>query len=80
MNPQDPNNLSNAWKRAQRSIKLLLDNDIPVLVDAGNKAKEMYNGQLMMNVDAAPAIFEGPDYPLIVVGNVDCSGTPQEDS
>jgi hypothetical protein len=80
MNPHDPNNLSNAWKRAQIFIKRLLNDDIPVFVAVSNKAKEMYNGQLRTNVDAAPAISEGPDYPVIVVGNVDSSGTPQEDS
>ena len=65
---------------AQTDIKHLLDNGIPVFLAAGNEAELMYNGQLRTSVDETPAIFEGPDCPTAVVGNVDSTRTPHKSS
>ena len=79
-NPQDLNALSSSWRAAQPDIKLLLDNDIPVFVGAGNKALETWNGQLRTNTDAPPGLFEGPDYPIIPAGAVNNKRVPWEKS
>lgn len=75
----DPNrsNLVGARLRQYDDIARLLANDVIVVTAAGNDAKEKdVNGNLRVNVDTAPAVFEGPDYPLIVVGATDFTGTP----
>ena len=75
--PIDPNNLGNDRMALKRFIKELLDSDVPVLVSAGNHAQHYDDdGNLRPNADTVPAIFEGSDYPLIVVGCVDFTGTP----
>lgn len=75
--PINPNNLGKDREKMKVSIKTLLDNDVPVFVSAGNSA-QIYDddGNLRPNVDTSPANFEGPDYPLIVVGATDFTGTP----
>lgn len=50
------------------NIQTLMDNDIPVFVAAGNRSPGR------PNVDTAPQVFAGQDYPLIVVGACDMSG------
>lgn len=75
--PVDPNNLSEFRQRQKDGIKLLLDNDIPVVLSSGNDAREEdKNGNKRTNIDSAPAIFEGPDFPLIVIGATDNTGQP----
>ncbi len=79
--PIDPNNMGGDRVAMKGYIKTLLDNDVPVFVAAGNHAEKYDDhGNLRPNVNTAPAIFEGPDYPLIVVGNTDFTGTPSPTS
>jgi hypothetical protein len=81
--PVDPNNLSPGRKEQKTNIKVLLDNDVPVFVAAGNHAIEKDkdgNINRRTNVDTAPGIFEGENYPLIVVGSVKFDGTPSPTS
>ena len=62
----------------KKNIKVLLDNDVPVFVSAGNHAVEKDKGGNIIrrpNVDTTPGIFEGENYPLIVVGAVNFDGT-----
>ena len=79
-NPQPLTALSPGCRAAQPDIKLLLDNDIPVFVTAGNDAQKISNGQLRTNVDTPPGLFEAPDFPIIVAGAVDAKRTPRPDS
>ncbi|KAJ9637176.1 hypothetical protein H2199_007462 [Coniosporium tulheliwenetii] len=71
----DPNNLSNMQKAERRAIEKALKSDVPVLAIAGNKAEEKtLDGKLREEVDTAPAIYESPDFPIIVVGSTDHDG------
>lgn len=73
-----PDNLNKIAQKLKTSLKVLLDNDVPVFVSAGNHAREKdENGNTIPrpNVDTIPAIFEGENYPLIVVGAVNFDGT-----
>lgn len=73
--PVDPNNLSKLRQKQKNFIKVLLDNNVPVVLSSGNDArKEDKDGNKRTNIDLAPAIFEGPDFPLIVVGATDNTG------
>lgn len=75
--PMDPNNLNRFFQKQRDQIKLLLDNDVPVVVASGNDAlKKDGNGNLRKDIDLSPGIFEGPDFPLIVIGAVDRFGKP----
>ena len=76
VNARDPTNLPPEAISMQSDIKNLLDNDIPVIVAAGNYALASSNGQLRTNVDTTPGFFEGPNYPLIVAGAVDNNRNP----
>ena len=67
----DPNNLPAQRKQQKAQMKVLLDNDVPIVVSAGNHA-EKDGGR--PDVDTAPGVFEGPDFPLIVIGNCDSDG------
>lgn len=78
--PADPNNLDDLDTRMKTDIKRLLDDGIPVIMSAGNKALEKNNGRYRTNVDTVPQIFEGTDYPAILVGMVDDAGNPHEAS
>ncbi|KAJ9656428.1 hypothetical protein H2201_008548 [Coniosporium apollinis] len=66
-NPVDPNNLSDERKEQRVGIENLLHHDVPVLVAAGNNAQKEFNGKLRADVDTAPAVYEAPDFPLIVM-------------
>lgn len=45
------------------------------VTSAGNDAKKKdRDGSLRRNIDRTPAIFEGPDYPITVVGASDFTG------
>ena len=70
----DPNNLDLDWQKAKDAIIQILDNDIPVFIAAGNNANQYVRGKRRFNVDTAPAIFEGDDCPVVVVGNSDNIG------
>lgn len=74
-NPVDPNNLSRLRQKQKDDIKVLLDNNVPVVLSSGNDAREEdKDGKKRTNIDLAPAIFEGPDFPLIVIGATDNTG------
>ncbi len=73
--PVDPNNLSPLRQKQKDTIKVLLDNNVPVVLSSGNDAREVdKDGNKRTKIDLAPAIFEGPDFPLIVVGATDNTG------
>lgn len=79
LRPVDPNNLSEVHQRQREQIATLLRNDVPVVVSAGNDAdKDDSKGNKRVVVDTVPAIFEGPDYPLVVVGATDFTGKPAD--
>lgn len=67
---RDPNNQETPWKYQRDQIKNLLNNDVPVIVAAGNHAKE--GGR--QEVDTSPAINAAPDFPLVVVGATNYDG------
>ncbi|KAI1404281.1 peptidase S8/S53 domain-containing protein [Hypoxylon fuscum] len=50
-------------------IQDIMNFDVPVVIAAGNAAEE---GRFL--VDNVPALFEGPDFPMIVVGSVTPNG------
>ena len=71
----DLDDLMVAHDEQKRQIQTLMDNGVIVVVAAGNKAdKEDSDGNLRPNIDMTPAIWEGPDYPLIVIGATDNTG------
>ncbi|KAI0013932.1 peptidase S8/S53 domain-containing protein [Xylariaceae sp. FL0662B] len=51
-------------------IRNLMNMGIPIVVASGNNA----NDPGRMNVDTIPAVWEAPDYPLIVVGSTNSRG------
>lgn len=59
-------------KVLQRRIQTLLAMDVPMIVSAGNFAQKGGRN----NVDTIPALFEGPNYPLIVAGSANFAGVP----
>jgi len=73
--PVDLNRLRTSERQRRDDIKYLLDNDVIFVTSAGNDAKKKdRDGNLRQNIDRTPAIFEGPDYPMIVVGASDFTG------
>jgi len=73
--PVDLNRLTTSERQRRDDIKHLLDSDVIFVTSAGNDAKEKdRDGNLRKNIDRTPAIFEGPDYPMIVVGASDFTG------
>ena len=71
------NNLPIWQQRMYDHIATLMKNDVIVVTAAGNDAEERDGNGLQRSViDLAPAAFEGPDYPLIVVGATDYTGKP----
>lgn len=70
----DPNNLDPDWQQAKNAIIKILNNDVPIFAAGGNKANQYAGGKRRFNVDTAPAVFEGVDCPMIVVGNSDNTG------
>ena len=67
----NPNNPGLQYSQLRDEIQTLLDNDVPVVVAAGNEAQKDGGRP---DVDTAPAVFEGPDYPIIVIGNCNNAG------
>ena len=68
--PQDPNNLSKGRQQQKAQMKKLMDHDVPIVGIAGNDAQQ--SGRA--NVDTAPGVYVGPDFPLILVGATDNAG------
>lgn len=55
----------------RQSFKRLLDMDVPVIVASGNNADQPGGRR---DVDVYPGVWEGPDYPLLVVGSTNNVG------
>ena len=73
--PEDPNNMLRSEKQERDHIKNLLDNDVIFVNSAGNNANKVdKEGQLRKNIDGFPKLWEGPDFPLIIVGATDFTG------
>lgn len=68
--PQDPNNLSKGRQQQKAQMKKLMDHDVPIVGIAGNDAQQ--SGRA--NVDTAPGVYVGPNFPLILVGATDNAG------
>ena len=63
------------WRSAKSDIQNLLNNDVIVVCAAGNSAQSRDDeGNLRKDVDTAPAVYSGSDFPLIVIGAVDNAG------
>lgn len=75
----DLNSLLLHQEEQRDDIKALMDHGVIVVVAAGNHAKKTDdNGDLRPEIDTTPSIFEGPDYPLIVIGATDNTGEPAD--
>lgn len=73
----DPNDLYMAQEEQRDDIKRLMENGVIVVAAACNHALERdSDGNLRPNIDTTPGIFEGPDYPIIMVGSTDNTGEP----
>lgn len=68
--PNDPNNQDET--SLQRIILSLMNADIPVLCAAGNDADPDTGANLEVN--SIPGVFEGADYPLMVIGSTNFDG------
>jgi hypothetical protein len=69
-NPIDPNKLPIRRQQQKAEMKKLMDHDVPIVGIAGNDAKQPGRA----NVDTAPGVYVGPNFPLILTGAIDNAG------
>lgn len=66
----DPNNLPKGRQQEKAQMKKLMDHDVPIVGIAGNHAEKPGRA----NVDTAPGVYVGPNFPLILTGATDNAG------
>lgn len=66
----DPNNLPKGRQQEKAQMKKLMDHDVPIVGIAGNDAEKPGRA----NVDTAPGVYVGPNFPLILTGATDNAG------
>jgi hypothetical protein len=59
----DPRYMGKSYQKMRDDIRTLINNDVVVVVAAGNEAR-----QFRPDVDTAPAVFAEEDFPMVVVG------------
>lgn len=68
--PLDPKKLPKGRQQQKDQMKKLMDHDVPIVGVAGNDAEQ--SGRA--DVDTAPGVYVGPDFPLILTGATDNAG------